>query len=316
VVKSALVLTAGLGTRLDPITRLIAKPAAPMGGRTLVERVLAWLSRQGIDDVVLNLHHRPETITGVLGDGAHLGMRVRYSWEQPVLGSAGGPRHALPLLDGETFLVVNGDTLCDVPLGPLLDAHRRTGAAATMTLIPNPAPDRYNGVVLDDADRVRRFVPRGQADGTWHFVGVQVVERRLFAPLPDGVPSETVAGLYRDLVDRQPGEVRGWRADATFFDVGTPSEYLRTALSLVRSPRELIETGASIDRRADVADSVVWREASVGANAHLRHCIVAGPVVVPPDYRGDSSLLLPASCVRPGDAARITDGVAAFPIRS
>src|SRR5689334_13845428 len=105
----ALVLTAGLGTRLDPITRPLAKPAVPLGDRTLIEHVLAWLHRQGVRDLVLNLHHRPSTITSVVGDGAHLGMSVRYSWEQPVLGSAGGPRRAAPLLATDTFLIVNGD---------------------------------------------------------------------------------------------------------------------------------------------------------------------------------------------------------------
>ena len=98
----ALVLTAGLGTRLDPITRLLAKAAVPLGGVTLIERVLGYLVSQGVTDVVLNLHHRPETIAAVVGDGAHIGpqgLRVRYSWEPRLLGSAGGPRHALPLLD-------------------------------------------------------------------------------------------------------------------------------------------------------------------------------------------------------------------------
>ena len=116
----ALVLCAGLGTRLDPLTRLVAKPAVPLAGRSLIERVLAGLVEQGVADVVLNLSHRPETITGLIGDGAHLGLRVRYSWEQPVLGSAGGPRRALPLVESETFLIVNGDTLSNVPLSPMI----------------------------------------------------------------------------------------------------------------------------------------------------------------------------------------------------
>src|SRR5687767_8191999 len=93
----AIVLTAGLGTRLDPITRVVAKAAVPMAGTTPVERVLGWLRREGIDDVVLNLHHRPESITAVVGDGNGLGLRVRYSWERVLLGSAGGPKLALTL---------------------------------------------------------------------------------------------------------------------------------------------------------------------------------------------------------------------------
>src|SRR5262245_32776654 len=110
----------------------------PVGDRTLIERVLAWLRGQDVRDVVLNLHHRADTITGVLGDGEHLGMRVRYSWEHPLLGSAGGPRRALPLLNADTFLVVNGDTLCEIDLAPLVEAHQRGGALATLALVRNP----------------------------------------------------------------------------------------------------------------------------------------------------------------------------------
>jgi NDP-sugar pyrophosphorylase family protein len=75
----AIVLTAGLGTRLDPLTRLVAKPAVPLGRLSLIERVLAWVRQQDVTDVVLNLHHRPASLTAIVGDGTHLGLRVRYS---------------------------------------------------------------------------------------------------------------------------------------------------------------------------------------------------------------------------------------------
>ncbi len=91
-------LTAGLGTRLEPLTYVRAKAAVPVNGEPLVRRVIAWLAAQRIRDIVLNLHHLPATITADVGDGSDLGVRVRYSWENPVLGSGGGPRHALPLL--------------------------------------------------------------------------------------------------------------------------------------------------------------------------------------------------------------------------
>ena len=91
-------LTAGLGTRLQPLTLARAKAAAPVDGEPLARRTIRWLVSHGFRDLVVNLHHKPESITAVVGDGADLGARVRYSWESPVLGSAGGPRHALPLL--------------------------------------------------------------------------------------------------------------------------------------------------------------------------------------------------------------------------
>ncbi len=244
----ALVLTAGLGTRLDPLTRLVAKPAVPLGDRTLVEHVIAWLQRQAITDLVLNLHHRPSTITAVVGDGRHLGVRVRYSWEQPLLGSAGGPRHALLLLDSDPFLIVNGDTLCDFDLAPLLAAHAASGAEVTMAVVPNPRPEHYNGIAADEEGRVTGFVARQVQSSQfevrsaetsrsgWHFVGVQVAQARVFAGLRDGEPAETVAGLYREMIAARPGAIRVWPAPTSFLDVGTPRDYLDAALRLGGAP--------------------------------------------------------------------------------
>src|SRR6266849_8993539 len=179
----ALVLAAGLGTRLRPLTLARAKAAAPVDGEPLARRAIRWLVRHGVRDLVLNLHHRPEPITAAVGDGSDLGARVRYSWESPVLGSAGGPRHALPLLlDGlragasGTFVLVNGDTLTDADLPAMVAQHRRTGALVTMALIANPRPDKYGGVLLD-GDRVfTGFTRRGSPEPSFHFVGPQVVE--------------------------------------------------------------------------------------------------------------------------------------------
>ena len=100
----ALILTAGLGTRLRPLTEVRAKSAMPVAGEPLIRRSVRWLAAHGVTDIVLNLHHRPETIAATLGDGSDLGARVRYSWEQPaVLGAAGGPRQALSIVGADTF---------------------------------------------------------------------------------------------------------------------------------------------------------------------------------------------------------------------
>ena len=224
---SALVLSAGLGTRLGAITKTLAKPAIPIGDQTIGERVLRWLGREGITDVVMNLHHLPHTITAVIGDGAHLGMTVRYSWEPTLLGSAGGPRHALPLINSDPFLIVNGDTLTDVVLAPIVNAHIRTGADVTMVVIKNPAPDRYNGVVADADGVVTGFIPKGHTTPSWHFIGTQVVNKSVFASLPDNTPIDTVSGVYRQMVGSLP-RVRIFPVEATFYDVGTPQDYAAT----------------------------------------------------------------------------------------
>src|SRR5580765_2677209 len=146
MIAHALVLTAGLGTRLRPLTDVRAKPAVPVAGEPIVRRIIRWLARQHVTDLVLNLHHLPQTLSALVGDGSDLGVRVRYSWEPEVLGSAGGPRHALPMMGSDAFFLVNGDTMTDLALEPLSEAHQKSGALVTMALVQNREPDRYGGV--------------------------------------------------------------------------------------------------------------------------------------------------------------------------
>jgi NDP-sugar pyrophosphorylase family protein len=285
----ALVLAAGLGTRLHPLTLARAKAAAAVDGEPLVRRSIRWLVSQGFSDLVVNLHHKPESITGVVGDGADLGARVRYSWESPVLGSAGGPRHALPLLTegdaGRTCLIVNGDTLTDVDLRAMVDQHRRTGSLVTMALIPNPRPDKYGGVLLDAGGAVTGFSRRGSGVPSLHFIGPQVIEADPFMRLEDGIVSESVLGLYPQLMAERPGSVRGFVCDSPFHDIGTPADLLQTSLELAaadgRADRPRWGRDVAVDPTARVTRSVLWDRVRIGANATVHECVVADAVEIP-----------------------------------
>ncbi|MEW6322876.1 MAG: nucleotidyltransferase family protein, partial [Acidobacteriota bacterium] len=158
----ALVLCAGLATRLEPLSRVRAKAALPVAGAPLVRRLLAWLAAAGVRRVVINLHHRPDTITRVVGDGSDLQLEVRYSWEPVLLGSAGGPSRARPLLDADRFLVVNGDTITSLDLADLVRAHGATGAKVTMACVPGDL-SKYNALVADDDGRVTGIARRAPA---------------------------------------------------------------------------------------------------------------------------------------------------------
>lgn len=293
----AIVLAAGLGTRLRPLTDHLAKPAVPVAGEPLISRVLHWLASNDVTEAVVNLHAHPETITGRIGDGAALGVRVRYSWEREVLGSGGGPARALQLLPGHTapVLIVNGDTLTDIPLAPILEAHqqaRADGALVTMALVPNARPDHYNGVRVDGRSTVTAFVPRGHTEQTWHYIGIQVVEPALFANVSPDVPSETVAGLYRELLTTTPGAIRAHCVDAPFLDIGTPDDYLdacfrlapehrRQARVIVEQPWDAEQAAADIAATAMLLDCVVWPGARIEEGATLERCVVLNGAVVP-----------------------------------
>jgi NDP-sugar pyrophosphorylase family protein len=280
----ALVLTAGLGTRLRPLSSVRAKAALPVAGEPLVRRILRWLVAAGVRDAVLNLHHLPHTITSLVGDGSDLGVRIRYSWETPVLGSAGGPRHALPLL-GPRFLIVNGDTLTNVDLEAVMKAHASAAALVTMALVPNTEPHKYGGVLVEGSGEggiVRGFTRRGSNERSFHFIGVQVAEAEAFAALPDNTPHESVAALYPELMRARPGSIRAYVSDAEFLDIGTPADYLRT--SLLMAAREGVSTvsgHARIAPDAALRNAVVWDDVVIGPGARVDDCIITDGVRIP-----------------------------------
>ena len=293
----ALVLTAGLATRLRPLSFVRAKAALPVAGTPLIHRILRPLRSAGVQDVVLNLHYLPRTLTGLLGDGSALGLRIRYSWEVPVLGSAGGPKRAIPLLanpesrvpnpesripDPGTFLILNGDTLTDVSLPAVLDDHRRSGALVTMAVVPNTEPEKYSGVGVGPDGAFTGWVPRGSREPSYHFIGVQVAEPAAFASVPADTPSE-VRTLYPALVAARRGAVRAFRTQASFMDIGTPSDYLETSLLL--AAREGIDTsaGAEISPTARIERSILWDDVIVEDGAMLKDCVVTDGVRVPAD---------------------------------
>lgn len=287
----ALVLAAGLGTRLRPLTDVRAKPAIPVAGEPLVRRIVAWLARGGVTDTTVNLHYLPHTLTAVLGDGSDLGARVRYSWEQPVvLGSAGGPRQAADIVGADTFWLVNGDTLTDVDLNAMAEAHGKTGALVTLALVPNTEYLRYGGVRVNADGQVLGFVARGPAaEGSFHLIGVQLVRREAFASVARGVPVNSTGGLYERLIADRPGSIRAFVSNARFWDIGTVADYWKTSQQLGGGDRSDAPHATSTAR---VTRSILWDRVEIGDAAELDECIVTDDVVVPPRARYRRMILM------------------------
>jgi len=324
----ALVLTAGLGTRLRPLTYVRAKAAVPVNGETLARRVVRWLSGQGVRDLVLNLHHLPETITASVGDGSDLDSRVRYTWEQPVLGSAGGPRRALPLLVGSDpgpripdpgssspFIIVNGDTLTDVDLPAMLAVHAASDALVTMALIPNPRPEQYGGVRVSGG-RVTGFTRAGAPGDSYHFIGVQIAERRAFAGLDDGVPAETVNSLYPRLISGDPASIAAFTCTAAFRDIGTASDYLDTSVELAAIEGDRMAGGDRVEiaPSARIVRTAVWDDVTIGRDAELIECIVCDGARVPDGARYARCAIVPAGSRIADTGERIEAGLLIKPI--
>ena len=317
VPEAAVVLCAGLGTRLRPLTYVRAKPAVPGAGETLIRRILRRLAGAGVRTAVVNLHHLPHTITREVGDAADLGVKVRYSWEPRILGSGGGPRLALDLLETDRAWIVNGDTLTDVSLEAMATAHARSGARVTLALVDNPTPHRYGGIAIDEAGRVRRFVGPGSAERSWHFVGVQLVERDVYDGVLPGEPVDSLRQVYRPLMDQDARAVQGFVSHASFADLGIPADYMTTCATIARAEGRTATTPgfrSRIDPTAHLERTILWDAVEIGPNVTLRGCIVTDGVAVPAGTVLDDTMILLASDVPEGIGARTMAGLALIPL--
>ena len=291
-----MVLAAGLGTRLRPLTEVRAKPALPVAGEPIIRRILRWLVANGVVNVTLNLHHLPETVTALVGDGGDLGAAVRYSWEQPtILGSAGGPRQALDILGVETFFLINGDTLTDLDLHALAESHIRSRARVTLALVPNVDPQRYGGVELAEDGRVLGFVPRGPAAArSFHFIGVQLVHRSVFSELPPARAANSIGGCYDALIARDAGAIRGFVTNARFWDIGTVADYWQTSWSWTTETNPVAPV-SRIFKSATINRSIIWNEVEIGARSVLEECIVTDGVHVAAGTQYQRKILIRAA---------------------
>ena len=223
----AMILAAGLGTRLRPLTDTLPKPLLPIAGHPLIVWNLLLLRRHGITDVIINLHHLGHLVEQALGDGSPFGMRIAYSKEPMLLGTGGGLKQVEPFFNGEPFFVLNGDTLFDLDLGAMAAAHRRSRAVATMALRADPDPDRWGAVEVDARQYVIRINGRGRTAGgptsKRMFAGVHLMHPRLLADVTPGRESSIIEAYVRAI---QGGEtVVGYELSGYWSDIGTPERY-------------------------------------------------------------------------------------------
>jgi NDP-sugar pyrophosphorylase family protein len=223
----AMILAAGLGTRLRPLTDKVPKPLLPVAGLPLIAWNLLLLRQHGITEVIVNLHHLGEVIERELGDGSQFGLRLTYSREPVILGTGGGIKQAEPFFGEEPFLVLNGDTLLDLDLKLVARFHRDEGALATLVLREDPDVDRWGAVEMDGHRRVRSIAGRGRtADGPAlrrMFAGVHVMHPRLLRDVPRGRASSIIDAYVAAI---EHGEaILGYDMQGYWSDVGTPERY-------------------------------------------------------------------------------------------
>ena len=302
-----MVLAAGLGLRMRPLTSLLAKPALPVLNRPLIAWVLEQLARHGVTDVVINLHHRPGSIRNAVGNGSRFGLEVRYSHERQVLGTGGGPRRVRDFFGSEPFLLVNGDAIFAFDLTALVARHRASGARVTLALRPNPDPRRYPPVITGPGGRIVWLpgVRRRRAGRRSLFTGVHVMDPTLLNRLPPG-PCDSVRDLYAPLVTA--GErLLGVRVKGPWFDLGTPAGYRDAQLKMLasgflagRALSALVDPTARIGEGARVVRTVVGPRCRIGAGARIVDSVLWSGARVGPDAVVESSIVTGGECVAAG----------------
>ncbi|HEX2253590.1 MAG TPA: sugar phosphate nucleotidyltransferase [Thermoanaerobaculia bacterium] len=312
----ALVLAAGHGTRLRPLTDFLPKPLLPVAGRTVLDYTLDALIDAGCEAAAVNLHHLGDQIRGHYGD-SYRGMPLEWSEEK---GERQGTLGALyPLRDflGQADLVVliNGDTLCPWPLSRLIRSHRADRAAATLMLTTRVDPEGFaGGVGIDAEGRVLSFfrgaTERGTVVRRAVFAGAHVISPRLLERIEPG-PSDIVRKLYIPLLEEQgdEGAIHAIPSRRRWHDLGTPQRYLEGVLDWGRgewpgrfwrrcwvSPgatvepgarivSSVVESGAHVASGAVVERSVVLARARIECGARIAESVVGCDVTLPSDAR-------------------------------
>jgi mannose-1-phosphate guanylyltransferase/mannose-1-phosphate guanylyltransferase/phosphomannomutase len=333
-----MVMAAGLGTRLRPLTDFLPKPMVPIANRPVMHHLLNLLARHEIREVGVNIHAFPDLIKGYFGDGSALGMSLRWSEEQTLLGTAGGTKQLEDFWGRETILVTSGDGLHDVDVTALLGHHLRTGGLATLAVKPVDDPSAYGVVILDRDTRILGFQEkpsRDEARSDLANCGVYVIEPELL----DRVPAETFYDFGTDMWPAlvAAGEpIYAYTTMAYWNDVGGLDELRNSILDAVTgrvrisipgseiAPGVWAEEGCDIHPSATVEGPVVLGpNVVIEAGARIR-----GPAAIGADTRVGreaairSAALLPGSLVPDegiaiagifGDASKLAESILRYP---
>ena len=306
-----MILAAGLGTRLRPLSYELPKPIVPVLGRPLCSYNMEFLSRSGIKEFVLNLHRQPKLIQQRVNGWAGKKIGVKYSVEPEILGTGGGIWNARNLLSGGTFVTANSDTVVRFPFASALAFHREKRALSTLVLFPD-AEKRYTPVWTDGEGRITGFGSEaGGGTRSGFYTGFQILEPELLRRIPPGKPSCIIRETYTPLL-RDDAPLFGFLSSGYFLDFGSPAEYLHGTLAILSErTREttlpspvpggpVIEPPVFISQRAKIGagarigpEAVVEEDADVGEGAIVTRSILWPGAVLGPRMELSQAILTP-----------------------
>ncbi|NUQ69698.1 MAG: NDP-sugar synthase [Chthonomonadales bacterium] len=269
----AMILAAGVGSRLHPLTKTLPKPLVPIVNRPVMEHIVALLRKHGFTDIIVNLHYLGDQIQEYFGDGSRFGVKIQYSVEDQLWGDAGSVKRCEDFFENETFLVIGGDDLTDLDLTRFLENHRQKRALASIALSLVDDPAEYGIVLTTDDDRITRFVekPRGAVfiSNTAN-TGVYIFEPEALELIPRGVPY-LFGKTFFPMMLEQKRPIYGYLTANYWMDVGNLAMYQKAHLDAM-SDRVALEVGAPERRKFQwIADSAI-----IEPGADIRYPVVIG----------------------------------------
>jgi mannose-1-phosphate guanylyltransferase len=299
-----MVLAAGLGTRLRPLTFEIAKPMVPVLDRPVMAHIVAMLQAQGFDELVANLHHFPDQVRDYFGD------RLEWTYEEELLGTAGGVRGARDFFGDDLVVVVSGDALTDLDLNALVERHRRAGGIATMTVKRVPDTREYGVVIHDDDGRIQGFQEKPEPEEALSDLancGIYCFGPEIFDYFPAEDPVDWAQDVFPALLGNDvPFHVH--EIDAYWNDVGSIEELRQGTFDLLAGRLALPVAGEEVEEGfrvgsgtelggVSLVDPPVWigEDCEIGERVRLM-----GPVVIGDRSRVGEGASMRETIVFPG----------------
>ena len=315
-----MILAAGFGARLKPLTLRLPKPMFPVLNQPLLEHTLKFLSSQGIQDIIINVHHLPKKIVEHFGDGSDFGVRLVFSIEEKILGTAGGLKKAEEFLQKETFLVMNSDVLADINLANILKFHKEKNAYLTLVVRQDANPEKYKPIQLADDGRITRFVDASfnhpfQTTQRVMFTGIQIMEPEIFSRIPKDKFFGTTEDVFPSLVD-EGLPVYGTLHEKYWIDIGTRETYIQAQADALEGklilqtkssinfegplivppvhigkdceisndaqvgPHAVLGNGCRLRSGAMVENSILWEGVTIGSGATVKNSIIGKGVAI------------------------------------
>lgn len=327
----AMIMAAGVGSRLMPLTMHVPKPMIPVANRPLMDNIVCWLKEQGFDSLICNLHYHPRAIRDYFGSGSNWGVSLDYSLEQELMGTAGGVKKCEWFLD-DSFAVVSGDALTDIELQQMMEFHKKQGALATIALKPVQEVEQFGIVVVDDAQRIERFQEKPRPEEACSRLantGIYIFEPEIFKYIPPGQFFDFGKQLFPYLV-KIKAPFFGMPVGNYWCDIGSISSYKEAqvdaltgrvamklpgqAIMMANGARVLmgnnvmvgenvtwqgvnvIGDGCVIGDGATISNSVLWKDTVVGRGCVIQDALLGSSCVLGAKVRIAPGAVINSGC--------------------